>query len=266
MKVHHLNCGTMHPVKGPECVCHVLLLETDNGLVLVDSGFGIDDCADPKGRIGPVRFVTRPVFEAAESVANQLDRLGFQRSDVRHVVLTHLDTDHVGGAFDLPNAKIHVTSAEALAAFSAPTRAEKVRYGNQQWVRDRDVVEHDPRGEAWRGFPAAKELVEIAPGIVLVSLPGHTRGHACVAVDAGHRWVLHCGDAFYHYGTLDGTHVPRTLWAMETLVAFDRKKMWDNHARLSELYRQGGAGPLASRQHMTPSCSSAQRPPPNTPP
>ena len=65
MKVHHLNCGTMHPVKGPECVCHVLLLETDNGLVLVDSGFGIDDCADPKGRIGPVRFITRPVFEAA---------------------------------------------------------------------------------------------------------------------------------------------------------------------------------------------------------
>ena len=73
---------------------------------------------------------------------------------------------------------------------------------------------------------------------MLVSLPGHTRGHACVAVDAGHRWVLHCGDAFYHYGSLDGTHVPRTLWAMETAVAFDRKKMWDNHARLSELYRQ----------------------------
>ncbi len=23
---------------------------------------------------------------------------------------------------------------------------------------------------------------------------------------------------------------------METAVAFDRKKMWDNHARLSELY------------------------------
>lgn len=238
MKVHHLNCGTMHPVKGPECVCHVLLLETDNGLVLVDSGFGIDDCADPKGRVGPVRFVTRPVFEAAESVANQLDRMGFQRSDVRHVVLTHLDTDHVGGAFDLPNAKIHVTSAEALATFAAPTRAEKVRYGKQQWVRDREVVEHDPRGEAWRGFPAAKELVEIAPGIVLVSLPGHSRGHACVAVDAGHRWVLHCGDAFYHYGSLDGSHVPRTLWTMETFVAFDRKKMWDNHDRLSELYRK----------------------------
>ena len=50
----------MHPPLGPVCVCHVLLLETDNGLVLVDAGFGVDDCADPKGRVGPVRFFTRP--------------------------------------------------------------------------------------------------------------------------------------------------------------------------------------------------------------
>ncbi len=227
----------MHPPKGPVCVCHVLLLETDNGLVLVDAGFGIDDCADPKERVGPVRLFTRPEFRATETAAHQLDRLGFRRKDVRHIVLTHLDTDHVGGAADFPHARLHVTSTEAVAAFAAPTKAEKVRYGRQQWVKERDVVEHNPNGEAWRGFSAAKELDEIAPGIVLVSLPGHTRGHACIAVDAGHRWVLHCGDAFYHYGYLDGTHVPRTLWAMETLVAFDRKRMWDNHARLSELYR-----------------------------
>lgn len=235
MKVHHLNCGTMHPVKGPKCVCHVLVVETDNGLVLVDAGFGVDDCADPKARVGPVRFITRPVFEADEAAVNQLDRLGFRRDDVRHIVLTHLDSDHVGGAADFPDAQIHVTAAEAFAAFQPPTGAEKYRYGRQRWAKNR-IVEHTPEGEAWRGFAAAKELSEIAPGIVLVSLPGHSRGHACVAVDAGHRWVLHCGDAFYHYGTLDGTHVPRTLWAMETFVAFDRKKMLDNHARLSELY------------------------------
>jgi glyoxylase-like metal-dependent hydrolase (beta-lactamase superfamily II) len=105
-------------------------------------------------------------------------------------------------------------------------------------VKNHDIVEHNPNGEAWRGFAAAKELDEIAQGIVLISMPGHTRGHACVAVDAGHRWVLHCGDAFYHHGYLDGSPVPRTLWGMETVVAFDRKKMWDNHARLWELYRR----------------------------
>ena len=84
-----------------------------------------------------------------------------------------------------------------------------------------------------------KELDEISPGIVLISLPGHTRGHACVAVDAGHRWVLHGGDSFFHHGTLDGhSHVPRALAAMETLIAFDRKMVRDNHARLAELYRR----------------------------
>jgi hypothetical protein len=49
--------------------------------------------------------------------------------------------------------------------------------------------------------------------------------------------VLHCGDAFYHYGTLDGSSpVPRVLTAMESFIAFDRKKVRDNHARLAELY------------------------------
>lgn len=238
MKVHHLNCGTMHPPKGPVCVCHVLLLETDNGLVLVDAGFGTDDCADPKARVGPVRFFTRPEFRATETAAHQLDRLGFRREDVRHIVLTHLDTDHVGGAADFPRARLHVTSAETVAAFASPTRAERVRYGRQQWLKEHEIVEHSPNGGSWRGFSAVKELDEIAPGVMLVSLPGHTRGHACIAVDAGHRWILHCGDAFYHYGSLDGSHVPRTLWAMETAVAFDRKRMWDNHARLAELHRR----------------------------
>jgi len=77
----------------------------------------------------------------------------------------------------------------------------------------------------------------ISPGIVLVSLPGHTRGHACVAVDAAHRWVLHCGDAFYYRGTLDGhSTVPRALKLSESMSAFDLKRVRDNHARLAELY------------------------------
>ena len=79
----------------------------------------------------------------------------------------------------------------------------------------------------------------MSPGIVLISLPGHTRGHACVAVDAGHRWVLHCGDAFFHHGTVDGTaRMPRALAAFEFATAFDRKMMRQNHTRLAELNRR----------------------------
>jgi len=74
---------------------------------------------------------------------------------------------------------------------------------------------------------------------VLVSLPGHTRGHACVAVDAGHRWVLHAGDAFYQHGTLDDAPRVPVLTAFEKVVAFDRGMVEENHARLVELYRRG---------------------------
>ena len=119
----------------------------------------------------------------------------------------------------------------------APSRREKIRYRSVQWAHKPNIVEHDPYGEKWRGFAAAKELTEISTGIALLSLPGHTRGHACVAVDAGHRWVLHAGDAFYHHGTLDGTPLPRALRAMESTVAFDRKTVRANHARLAELYQ-----------------------------
>jgi glyoxylase-like metal-dependent hydrolase (beta-lactamase superfamily II) len=216
-------------------VCHVLLVETDSGLVLVDSGYGSHDCDDPK-RVGPARRMVRPVLRHDETVAHQIEGLGFTRNDVRHIVITHLDMDHAGGLADFPEAQVHLTAAEALGAMWAPSRREKVRYRSVQWAHNPKIVEHDPRGEKWRGFAAAKELTEIAPGIALVALPGHTRGHACVAVDAGHRWVLHAGDAFYHHGTLDGTTVPRALTAMETMFAFDRKAVLDNHARLAELY------------------------------
>jgi glyoxylase-like metal-dependent hydrolase (beta-lactamase superfamily II) len=236
MKVHHLNCGTMHMPTAP-MVCHVLLIETDNGLVLVDSGFGTDDCAAPK-RAGPSRHMVRAILSHDETVVHQIEQFGFKRDDVRHIIITHLDMDHAGGLSDFPAAQVHVTSAEALGAIKAPSRREKIRYRSAQWAHGPNIVEHDPRGEKWRGFAAAKELDQISPGIALVSLPGHTRGHACVAVDAGHRWVLHAGDAFYHHGTLDGTPVPRALTAMESLVAFDRKKVQDNHARLAQLYQR----------------------------
>jgi glyoxylase-like metal-dependent hydrolase (beta-lactamase superfamily II) len=115
----------------------------------------------------------------------------------------------------------------------------RIRFRPPQWAHGPRLVEHDPDGEAWRGFAAAKELTEIGPGFALVSLPGHTLGHACVAVDAGHRWLLHAGDAFYHPGTIAGAPpVPAWTARLEKLVATDRKMVRDNHVRLSELYHR----------------------------
>jgi hypothetical protein len=41
-----------------------------------------------------------------------------------------------------------------------------------------------------------------------------------------------------HYGTVDGTAaMPRALATFERVVAFDRKMVQQNHARLLELYQ-----------------------------
>ncbi|SDL02595.1 Metallo-beta-lactamase superfamily protein [Nocardioides sp. YR527] len=239
MKVHHLNCGTMHPVATPgSLVCHVLLVETENGLVLVDSGFGTQDAADPKGRFGEARFLIRPTFDVSESALEQVTRLGFDPQDVRHVVLTHFDADHTGGLADFPWAQVHLTAAENFAALHPQGAVERGRYLPSQRAHGPVIVEHTPdEGESWRGFAGAKELTEISAGLVLINLPGHSRGHAAVAVAAGDHWVLHVGDSFYHHGQIDGSgHAPRTLTLMERLIAHDRKKVRANHERLTELW------------------------------
>jgi glyoxylase-like metal-dependent hydrolase (beta-lactamase superfamily II) len=228
----------MYPLLCGRTVCHVLLVETENGLVLIDAGFGSKDCDDPARRLGPARRIIRPVLDHQEAAVNQVERLGFRRGDVRHIVITHFDPDHIGGISDFPEAQIHVTAAEAFSMLRAPSLNERIRFRAVQWAHGPKVVEHNSDGEKWRGFAAAKELAEVSPGIALISLPGHTRGHACVAVDAGDRWVLHCGDAFFHHGTIDGTRTPRAVAAFESATAFDRKMVRQNHARLVDLYER----------------------------
>ena len=64
LKIHHLNCGTMCPHGAPlingygkltdngHMVCHCLLIESNDGLVLVDTGLGIEDVRNPVKRLG----------------------------------------------------------------------------------------------------------------------------------------------------------------------------------------------------------------------
>ncbi len=150
MRIHHLNCGCMCPFGGAlfdgisrgltaRLVCHCLLVETEQGLVLIDTGFGLGDIETPTSRLSPLFIqVNRIQFDRKYTALHQIEQLGFEANDVRHIVLTHLDFDHAGGLEDFPEATVHVMQAEIEAAQERRGFIASRRYRTGQW----DEVKH----------------------------------------------------------------------------------------------------------------------------
>ncbi|WP_274918587.1 hypothetical protein [Streptomyces sp. WZ-12] len=101
---------------------------------------------------------------------------------------------------------------------------------------------HAGLGEPWYGFDAVRELDGLPPGILLVPLAGHTRGHAGVAVDTGRGWLLHAGDAYFHPGELDPVrpHCPPALALFESKVQTEKQARLHNQQRSRELAHEHG--------------------------
>jgi glyoxylase-like metal-dependent hydrolase (beta-lactamase superfamily II) len=248
MKVHHLNCATMRPpggrlisgtgtIGGAVLVAHCLLIETESsGLVLVDTGLGLEDVGAPKTVPAIFRALVRPKLDRAETAAEQVAALGFARADVRHIITTHLDVDHAGGLRDFPEAAVHVSATELAAARDPRTRMEKDRYVQHQWAHGPKWAEHHVTGGSWHGFDAVRDLPGLPPEILVVPLAGHTRGHTGVAIDTGDGWLLHAGDAYFYHGQMrqPPTCTPG-LSLFQVIVQTERDKRLANLARLQEL-------------------------------
>jgi glyoxylase-like metal-dependent hydrolase (beta-lactamase superfamily II) len=217
-------------------VCHCLLVETADGLVLVDTGIGTADCDDPKAIALPLRQVVRPRLHREETALVQVEALGFSASDVRHIVQTHLDFDHASGLPDFPDAKVHVFAAE-LDAMRNPSFREKPRY-SPRYFADAEFVRHEVEGDQWLGFESVRVLDGDAQ-VALIPMAGHSRGHCAVAVDAGDGWLLHCGDAYFHEAEMaDPPSCPPGLVAFQAIVGLEHGKRRRNKRRLNEFVRE----------------------------
>jgi glyoxylase-like metal-dependent hydrolase (beta-lactamase superfamily II) len=226
-------------------VCHCLLVEAPDGLVLVDTGIGLGDIRQPRRRMGPaLTKLLRVQLSPATTAVAAVERLGFSPSDVRHIVLTHLDFDHAGGILDFPAAQIHVMRRELDAACHRTTPLSRQRYRPAQW---HDVatwqVYDGPNGEPWFGFEAVRELVGLPPEVLLIPLPGHTFGHAGIAVRSGPGWLLHAGDAYFYEGEMNPArpHGTPGLDAYQFLMEVDRRTRLANQQRLRALAAEQAA-------------------------
>lgn len=134
MKVRYMSCGTMQPRLAERlaprfaripCLC--LLIEADDQLVLVDTGFGTMDMEDPR-RSGNVNLLLKTLQDHEMTAVRRIEKIGFRSEDVGHILCTHLDRDHAGGLPDFPHARVHVLRAELKAALNPVSFAEKERY------------------------------------------------------------------------------------------------------------------------------------------
>ncbi|WP_433191189.1 MBL fold metallo-hydrolase [Actinoallomurus sp. CA-150999] len=180
-----------------------------------------------------------------ETAVARIRELGYGPEDVTHVVLTHLDFDHIGGLADFPHAVVHTTALEHHAAVAEPDEAAKFRYRSQQWEHGPQWSLYDKPGEPWLGFADALRVDGLDDRFALVPMPGHTRGHAAVVIRVSDdRLLVHAGDAFFDgssVGLADHTgqaleHNPG-LRMGEEQAAMEPSALAANHQRLANLVK-----------------------------
>jgi glyoxylase-like metal-dependent hydrolase (beta-lactamase superfamily II) len=219
-------------------VCHCLLIETNQGLVLIDTGFGQCDIQAPLSRLSPFFMnLNRIQFEEKYTAVAAIEQLGLNPRDVRHIVLTHLDFDHAGGLEDFPEATVHVMLSEIEAARERQGFVSSQRYRPGQWDEVKNWKYYSAGGEPWFGFEAVRNLEGLPPEILLIPLIGHTQGHAGVAIETSEGWLLHAGDAYFYRHEIGSPKRVCTpgLRAYQWLMEVDRKARLSNQDKLRAL-------------------------------
>ena len=198
-----INEGVMVPVP-------VWLIEGAEKTILIDTGLGdIDEISDMQSRYG-VDFVATRTTD--QDLVAGLARFGVAPEDVDIVVLTHLHFDHVGNNELFPNARFIVQKDELPQAqhpphfcmFYYPEYSYKI-----DAVADRlDVIDGD---------------FDLAPGVRLVKIGGHTPGCMVVMVTTDVGVVCLTSDVMYNYKNLELNWPMGSFWDLPDLIAgYDR--------------------------------------------
>ena len=171
-----------------------LLIETDQGLILVDTGLGLDDYAHPAPFTQFFRVITQMPFLPKEAAVNRVKQLGYKAEDVKHIVLTHMHFDHCGGLRDFPDANVHVHRRE----YEAFTDGKILHWDEFAYIPRH--IAHRPRvslyetiDSKWYNFDAIRLPFNVE--MYFIPLFGHTRGHCGVVIKTSEGWLFHAGDA-----------------------------------------------------------------------
>jgi len=178
------------------------VVEHEHGLVLFDTGQDRASVTDadyfPPGLAGFL-YSRLACFSIGQeqTLATQLQLLGYDIARVRVVVLSHLHQDHIGGLGELGHAQIIVGRSE-LAAAREPF-AEMNGYLTQH-------IFHP--GLKWKAVDDTLDIFEDG-SLTVTSTPGHTPGSLSMLLRQGDfPPLLFVGDLTYDVTLLACEHIP----------------------------------------------------------
>jgi glyoxylase-like metal-dependent hydrolase (beta-lactamase superfamily II) len=164
---------------------YVWVVANDSRSIVVDTGFGAE-VGRKRGR-----QIIKPVEEG-------LRALNLQPETVRDVVITHMHYDHAGNVPLFSNARFHLQDKEMEFATGRCMCHGMMRHGYEA----SDVMHlvrcvFDQRVEFHAG------TAEIAPGVELHHIGGHTKGLQAVRVRTRRGWVVLASDASHFYAHME---------------------------------------------------------------
>ena len=184
---------------------NILLVETGDKRVLIDSGMGQSDPADP---------------------GHLLDRLREENitlESIDTVIITHYHQDHIGGLLDsagnptFPNARLVVPAQEhaywmsedILAGLDAPD-ADRLRQTFAAYAERLTLMD---------------DTANIEPGIRCVPAVGHSPGHRAVQIESGDARLLHVVDAIHMPIQLNALDIAPFDWQQPDIAMATRRAL-----------------------------------------
>ncbi|MGE0714868.1 MAG: N-acyl homoserine lactonase family protein [Alphaproteobacteria bacterium] len=228
-----MNFINVDPHEGPSGLdFYVWVVKGGGRTWVIDIGYD-KPVADKRGRT----IICNPV--------DGLARIGVVAGEVEDVIITHMHWDHVGNVDLFPKARIHVQDKEMQYATGRYMTHPAMRHAYElahvlsmvTAVYGDRVVFHD--GD-----------VELAPGLSVHFIGGHTMGLQSVRVWTRRGWVVLASDASHLYPNMElGRPFP---------IVFNVGDMLEGHKKLRRLASSDkhvipGHDPLVMKRYPAPS-------------
>ena len=163
----------------PGTVANVYLIIESDGLVLIDTGLP----------------------GSLNKIVKYLERIGYNTTDIKHIIITHADNDHYGclaRLADLTGAKTYASDIEA-AAIARGENSWKPHYrGVKKLIYSLRMQLTRPRSSKIDSLLEDGNCLSILGGLQVIGTPGHTPGH--ISLYSPSQRILFAGDSMYSNG------------------------------------------------------------------